>query len=80
MKDFSILFTIKLYTYNHFHNILRVFGFLANFSFTTSETMRDYYLITWNISVALRVAERLKTLPLKLGNISKVSKLHRMIP
>ena len=30
--------------YNHFHNILRHFDVLPNFSFTTSETMRDYYL------------------------------------
>ena len=30
--------------YNHFHNILRLFDVLTNFSFTTSETMRDYYL------------------------------------
>ena len=31
-------------TYNHFHNILRLFNVLTNFPFTTSETMRDYYL------------------------------------
>ena len=31
----------SLTTYNHFHNILRLF---TNFCFTTSETMRDYYL------------------------------------
>ena len=30
--------------YNHFHNILRLFDVLTNFFFTTSETMRDYYL------------------------------------
>ena len=29
---------------NHFHNILRLFDVLPNFLFTTSETMRDYYL------------------------------------
>ena len=28
----------------HFHNILRLFGLLPNFLFTTNETMRDYYL------------------------------------
>ena len=33
-------------TYNHFHNILRIFDVLANFPYTTSETMRDYYLQT----------------------------------
>ena len=30
--------------YNDFHNILRLFDVLLNFSFTTSETMGDYYL------------------------------------
>ena len=35
--------------------------------------MDDYYLKTWYIRVASRVAERLKT----LRNISKVPKLHR---
>ena len=29
--------------YNHFH-ILRLFGVLPNFPFTTSEMMYDYYL------------------------------------
>ena len=28
----------------HFHNILRLFDVLANFPYTTSETMPDYYL------------------------------------
>ena len=28
--------------YNHGHNILRIFGTLPNFLFTTSETKRDY--------------------------------------
>ena len=32
-------------TLNHFHNILRLFDVLPNFSFTTSETIRDYYLL-----------------------------------
>ena len=30
--------------YNHFHNIFRLLDVLPNFLFTTSETMRDYYL------------------------------------
>ena len=47
-------------TYNHFHNILRLFDALPNFPFTTSETMRDYYLQALYIQVASRVAERLK--------------------
>ena len=29
---------------NHFHNILRLFDVLPNFPFTTSETIRHYYL------------------------------------
>ena len=45
-------------SYNHFH---KVFVFFFNFLFTTSETMRDYYLKTWYIRVASRVAEQLKT-------------------
>ena len=31
-------------SYNHFHNILRLFDILTNFPFITSETMRDCYL------------------------------------
>ena len=42
---------------NHFYIILRLFDVLPSFLFTTSETMRDYYLY---IQVASRVAERLK--------------------
>ena len=37
------------------------FDVLPNFPFTTSETMGDYYLETWYIRVASRVAEQLKT-------------------
>ena len=29
---------------NPFHNILRLLDVFLNFPFTTSETMRDYYL------------------------------------
>ena len=36
-------------TYNHFHDILRLFDGLPNFLFTTSETVSDYYLYTWYI-------------------------------
>ena len=32
-----------LSSYNHFHNILRLFDVLINFPFTASETMRNYY-------------------------------------
>ena len=67
-------------SYNQFHNILRLFDVLPNFSFTTSETMGDYYLQIWYIRVASRVAKQLKTKDLrKLGRIRKVSKFHRMI-
>ena len=65
---------------NQFHNILRLFDVLANFVFTTSETVGHYYLETQFVRVASRVAERLKTQDLrKLGNIRKLSKLHGMI-
>ena len=37
-------FKVKLDTYNHFRNILRLFDVLTNFPFTTGETMRNYYL------------------------------------
>ena len=30
--------------FNHFHNILRLLDVLPSFSFTTSETIGDYYL------------------------------------
>ena len=33
-----------------------------HFSFTTSETMRGYYLQTWYVRAASRDPERLKTL------------------
>ena len=29
---------------NYFHDVMRLFDVLQNFSFTASETMRDYYL------------------------------------
>ena len=45
---------------NQFYNILRLFDVLPNFPFTTSETMCDYYLQTWYIRVATRIAERLR--------------------
>ena len=62
---------------NEFDNILRFFYVLPNFPFTTSETMRDNkhgihelpHELPNNLSQDLR----------KLGNIRKVSKLHRMI-
>ena len=66
--------------YNYYHNILRLFGVLPNFHFTTTGTMRYYYLQTWYIPVASRVVKRLKTKDLsKFGNIRKESKLHKMI-
>ena len=43
-KHQNCLFKLKYSTYNHFHNILRLTNVLPNFLFTTSETMRDYYL------------------------------------
>ena len=46
---------------NHFHNILRLFDVLPNFPFSTSETMHDYYLLTWYTQVTSRVAKWLRT-------------------
>ena len=59
IKGISNTLTPK--TYNQFHNILRLLDVLANFHFTTSETMGDYYLETWYIRVVSGVAEQLKT-------------------
>ena len=71
---------LKLYTINQFHFILRLPDVLQSFPFTTSETMCDYYLQTWYIQVASRFAERPLSWDVrKLGNIRKLSKLHRMI-
>ena len=39
----NILMLRILGNYNHFHNILRPFDVLLHFTFTTSETKRDYY-------------------------------------
>ena len=44
----------KVHYYSHFHNTFRFFDVLTNFPFTTSKTMRDYYLKTWYIRVASR--------------------------
>ena len=33
-----------IFSYNRFHNVLRLFDVMPNFPFITSETMRDYYL------------------------------------
>ena len=35
---------MRSFVYNHFQNILRIFDVLTNFPFTTTETIRDYYL------------------------------------
>ena len=40
----SKFFIFLFKTYDQFHNILRLFDVLPIFSFTTSETMPDYYL------------------------------------
>ena len=46
-----------MFVYNLAQNICRLFHFLAQFFFTTSETELDYY----HQKVSARVAERLKT-------------------
>ena len=52
---------LTIFDCNHFHNILRIFDILPNSPFTGSETMRDYYIWTWYLRVASRLAEQLKT-------------------
>ena len=47
--------------YNLGQNICRLFHFLAQFFFTTSETELDYYHQKVSARVASRVAKRLKT-------------------
>ena len=68
------------FIYNPGHNILRLFDVLPNFPFTISKTMPDYYLQTPYTRIVSKDAERLETWDFrKLGNIRKMSKLHRMI-
>ena len=43
---------IKGKTFNHFHNILRLFDVLPNLPFNAYETMDDYCLKAWYIRVA----------------------------
>ena len=52
---------IKGKTFNHFHNILRLFDVLPNLPFNAYETMGDYCLKAWYIRVAERFAKRHKT-------------------
>ena len=47
--------------YNLGQNIWRVFHFLVQVFFTTSETELDYYHQEVSVRVASRIAERLKT-------------------
>ena len=74
-KVLSVITGAKSICYDLFHNILRLFDVSPNFSFTTSETMRDYYLWTCYIRVASGFAEQLG----KLGNIRKALKCQRII-
>ena len=54
-------------------SICRLFQFLEQFFFTTSETGLDYYHQKVSVRVASRVAERLNTQDLrKLGNFKKI--------
>ena len=61
MFDQTFDTTIAVITdYNLGQNICRLFHFLAQFVFTTSETEVDYYHQKVNLRVASRVAERLR--------------------
>ena len=59
-KTKSISFNTDWF-YNLGQNICRLFHFLAQFFFTTSEMELNYYHQKVSAGVALRVAERLKT-------------------
>ena len=52
---------LHIYIYNLGQNIWRLFYFLAQFFFTTSEAELDYYHQKVSVRAASRVAERLKT-------------------
>ena len=60
-----------------FSQYFETWCFTKFFSPPSSETMRDYYLESWYVRVASRLAKTYY--PRKLGNIRKVFKLHRMI-
>ena len=56
------------------------FWWFTKLTFTTSETMCVYCFLTWYVQVPSWSCKRLKTYNLsKLGNITRVSKLHKMI-
>ena len=50
------------YSYNQFHNILKLFDVLPNFFFTTNQTMCDYEHVIYQLSDELRNDLRLRTL------------------
>ena len=54
-------FLVSKWKYNIGQNICKLFYFLAQFAFTTTETDLEYYYQKMNERVAERVAERLKT-------------------
>ena len=57
-------------------NICRLFQFLTQFVFTTSETELDYYNQKVNVRVASRVAEQRKTSDVwQLGNFIKIREI-----
>ena len=62
--------------FNLGQNICRLFQFLAQFLFTTSETELDYYHWNVNIRVASRAAERRKAQDVrKLWNFKKIPEI-----
>ena len=71
-RSYSTLET-DITVYNLGQNIWRLFHFLEQFFFTTSETELDYYHQKVSVQVASRIGERIKTLDLrKLGNFKKI--------
>ena len=62
---------VSIFNYNLGQNICKLFHFLEQFFFTTSETKLDYYHHKVSVRVASRVPELLK----KLGNFKKIPEM-----
>ena len=61
--------------YNLGQNTCRLFRFLAQFVFTTSETELDYYQQKVNVRDASQVTEQLRLDLRKLGNFKKIPEM-----
>ena len=70
--------TLSIKSLNHVGNIWRIFDVLPSFPFTTSKTKCSYYYLRWYVRVASQVAELKNYNLTKLGNVKKISKLHKI--